>query len=301
MNPIVLTLEHFTKQSCNPSYLPFVSVNKKCICIGIDGLRPDGLLYANTPNINKIIQNGVFNFETKVATDSYSAPSWAAILSGYIQKDTQIHSNEEIETNNYKWKTSNLFQELNEKHVRTHTFTSTWKGIYSLTQDAYKRNHFDNDFYTQNDIHTIHNTNEFIEKASYHDTFVFMYLFGVDKVGHDTGFSIQSNKYIQYIEKIDSYLKVLLETAKQNNYSIIITTDHGGTKHQDLTSIQKEKFTEGPLKPQLEYNGVHGLDISQHKRTFQIYYGGIVKKKSKEWIDELSSTQVYHSILTYMG
>ena len=58
------------------------------------------------------------------------------------------------------------------------------------------------------------------------------------------------------------------------------------------------------VKPQVDWlinNGVHGLDISQHKRTFQIYYGDIVKKESKEWIDELSSTQVYHSILTYMG
>ena len=259
------------------------------------------MLYANTPNINKIIQNGVFNFETKVETDSYSAPSWAAILSGYMQKHTQIYSNEEVEIYDYKWKTPNLFQELNKKHVRTHTFTSTWKGIHSLSQDAYKRNHFDNDYYTKNDIHTIQNANEFIKKASYYNSFVFMYLFGVDKVGHDTGFSIQSNKYIQYIEKMDSYLNVLFESAKQNNYSIIITTDHGGTKHQDLKSIQKEKFTEGALKPQLEYNGVHGLDIPQHKRTFQIYYGDIVKKESKEWIDELSSTQIYHSILTYMG
>ena len=279
------------------NHLPFVS--KKCICIGIDGLRPDALLYANTPNINKIIQSGVFNFETKVKTDTYSAPSWSCILSGYTQKYTKIYSNEKIEKDNFKWKTSNLFQKLNDKHVKTYTFTSTWKGMDSLTKDAYKRNLFDDGSYTQNDIHTIQKTNEFIKKPCHFNTFVFMYLNGIDKVGHKTGFSIQSSKYIQSIEKIDSYLKSLLESLKQNNYSIVITTDHGGTKYQDLKSIQKKKFTKSALKSQLKFDGVHGLTIPQHKRTFQIYHGDIVQKESKEWVDELPSTKIYHSILNY--
>ena len=93
-NPILIYLENLTKSKCNPLYDQILNKNKKCLFIGIDGLRPDCLLFANTPNIDRIIKRGTINFETETITETYSGPSWCSILSGKDQNETEIFSND---------------------------------------------------------------------------------------------------------------------------------------------------------------------------------------------------------------
>ena len=110
---------------------------------------------------------------------------------------------------------------------------------------------------------------------------------------------MQSNEYIQSIETIDTYLEQLIEKAKQSKWNIIITTDHGGCKYEDLPQTYQTEFKSlENVKSQIEKKslGVHGLDIPQHKRAFQLYYGD--KYKPKEIIQPLLSTDIYNHILS---
>ena len=52
-------------------------------------MRPDALLYADTPSMDAVIQSGVFNFDTIVEEDTISGPSWASILTGLRLKVKQ--------------------------------------------------------------------------------------------------------------------------------------------------------------------------------------------------------------------
>jgi hypothetical protein len=284
MNPIAICLENITKTDCNPIYLPLISQvkPKKCIFIGIDGIRPDCLLKAKTPNIDNLIDRGVINFETQVTTDSYSAPSWSSILSGLSQRDFSVYSNEQVENEKYTWKTRNIFKELNEKEIKTYAYTSSWAGMNHLTKDATIKKHIISGTNYENDIAIIKYTKEFINKPCYKNIFIFMYLSGIDKMGHHAGFSLQSTEYIKSIEKMDLSFKSLFESLYLNNYSIIVSTDHGGSNNKDLSENEKKLYEKKELEKQKNLIGVHGLELPQHKRIFQIYYGDIVNNDNKE-------------------
>jgi hypothetical protein len=132
------------------------------------------------------------------------------------------------------------------------------------------------------------------------NSFYFLYLNNVDRSGHLHGFSIQSNEYIQSIERLDKSLEKLLNLISYGNTSLIITTDHGGCKKKDIEDDQLIQFnSQNALQSQQMYVGIHGLDLSSHRRTFQIYQGDIVQYQTKETTRHAESFDVYHSILDY--
>ena len=299
-NPIIIALEQITKNTFNPFYLPMIKYPKRCVFIGIDGLRPDCLLFAETPHIDKIIQDGVYNFDTKITTDSYSAPSWGAILSGYSQKVLEINSNEYVENDEFKWNTTNIFRKLNGKNVTTHSITSSWNGMKNLVQDSkIKRHHNEKSNILENDKSAIDDASEILHEME-NNSLLFLYLNGIDHNGHKYGFSLQSKEYICAIETIDRYLGNLITTCIEQHISLVFTTDHGGSKKNDLCQDDIQTFLENEsLQPQSIYKGVHGLDCQQHKRVFQLYYGNIVQFQKKEDIHIESNMNIYRKIIDY--
>ena len=161
---VITETENLTKSKCNPLYDQILNKNKKCLFIGIDGLRPDCLLFANTPNIDRIIKGGTINFETETITETYSGPSWCSILSGKDQNETEIFSNDIVEDENYKWKTNNIFKDLNDLQINTYAFTNTWIGIKNIVKDAKYKDYIETDDIYMNDIYIINKTIERISK-----------------------------------------------------------------------------------------------------------------------------------------
>ena len=299
-NQIVISLEEVTKNTFNPFYLPLIKYPKRCLFIGIDGLRPDCLLFSKTPNIDKILKNGVYNFDTKIQTETFSAPSWGAILSGYQQNNTCIYSNEYVEKEDYKWKTTNIFDILHKKGVSTYSFTSSWSGMKHLVQNSEYHAHFsEKSRIIDNDKATIDETFALLNKMKNY-SFALLYLNSVDYSGHTHGFSIQSKEYIDTIETLDRYLENIIQLCMKQHISVVVTTDHGGSRKSDLDEANIQPFfTREPLQPQQLYQGVHGLNCLQHKRVFQIYYGNIVNFESKEDINIENNLNIYKKIVNY--
>ena len=52
----------------------------KLLFIGIDGLRPDCLLFCNANNIKKLLKKSKYTFDGKISTSTISGPSWSCIL-----------------------------------------------------------------------------------------------------------------------------------------------------------------------------------------------------------------------------
>ena len=55
-------------------------MQNKVLIIGIDGCRPDALISASTPNIDKLWKNGAYSFHTKTDDISYSGSCWTGVL-----------------------------------------------------------------------------------------------------------------------------------------------------------------------------------------------------------------------------
>ena len=63
--------------------LGLISQNaKKVLVIGIDGCRSDVLEGANTPNIDNLIDDGIFSPDALNDDITISGPGWSAILCG---------------------------------------------------------------------------------------------------------------------------------------------------------------------------------------------------------------------------
>ena len=60
---------------------------RKVLVIGIDGARQDALQLANTPNLDALMQNAFFTFDSWHLDITVSGPSWSSIMTGvYHQK-----------------------------------------------------------------------------------------------------------------------------------------------------------------------------------------------------------------------
>lgn len=240
----------------------------KILFIGLDGMRLDCLLSANTPNIKNLIDNSINSLDSKISTKTISGPSWACILSGRKEDKTKVYDNKTVEDNNYKWKTNNLFRQLNKLNVENKCFISYWNGMKNLVQDCPNTNFVKGKSFIMADKITIQNTINEIKKDNLDlnldkSKFIFTYLDSIDETGHLYGYSTKSKKYMKQIEKIDKLLKPLIDLAKINNYNIFITTDHGGY------TIYKNKNT----KKKKIFYGNHSKKINSTSKTFQIYYG----------------------------
>ena len=302
-NPIIIALNKITETN-NPFYNFLLSENKKpkkLLMIGLDGLRPDALLYANTPNLNNLIQNGVYNFETIVECDTISGPSWASILTGKTQSETGVDCNEIVENNKYKCK-EDILTILNSNNISTTSFVSNWIGMKNITKNSKNKEYKGGKNVLENDSKMIECCERYISSNNIDNEFTFLYLNGIDDTGHNHGFTIQSKEYISYIETIDKKLKNTIEKATENKWSILITTDHGGCKKKDLepkriTIFDSIFFVSGQVKK--ECVGIHGLDIPQNKRTFKLLYGDIVGNKKREILDNVKSRETFNDIINY--
>lgn len=298
-NPMILKYESLTGSICSPQYYESMNIkdnHKRLLFLGIDGLRPDCLLFANTPNLDYLIKNGKINFETIIENDAISGQSWATIFKGDNNHD--ILFNEQVEDDNYSPQ-DNIISILNSKNINTVSITGTWRGIYNLTKNSKNSVYIDKDHLKSNDDLVIHHTCEEILNNDNNEVFIFSYIGGIDKTGHKYGFSLQVDEYIKYIEQFDKSLNLLVKLIDEYNYSLVLTTDHGGSYYKDFTKKQDNIFRvipyySGQVKDKCK--GIHGLDIPQHKRTFQIYYG---EYETSETLDTLKNTDIYKNIIEF--
>lgn len=66
---------------------------KHVIIIGVDGMSPDGIIHAHTPNIDSLIAAGSSTFECKAQIPTVSSPNWASVIDGAPPASHGIWSN----------------------------------------------------------------------------------------------------------------------------------------------------------------------------------------------------------------
>lgn len=245
---------------------------KKVLIIGIDGCRPDAVRHANTPNIDELWQEGAYTFKAQTDPISFSGICWTSMLTGVW------HDKHKVLTNAYKKPNveayPHFFRRLKEANSRLQTYTySNWSPIHKILQkdDAdIAESYSPDDQITNHVIEALKTKNLDV---------VFVQFDDVDHAGHAHDYSTKSQLYVKAVEKSDSLLGMIVsavkerETYQQEDWLIIVTTDHGGS------------------------NFTHGKDIPEHTTIFFIANGKSVGKgeiMEPVGVVDVAATALYH-------
>ena len=253
--------EHFSSE------LPEGKTVKKAIIIGYDGCRADILTEIQDGNsgIDMLMDDGVelylsycggVPYPEKNTQDTSTAPGWCSILTGKWADETGITGNsitKEIEPKTL------LVSLLEDGLADSASFITRWKGHFENDDSTYIG---EKEYCEKNDLDVTYNRCD-DDEASFDATiaeikeadcsdFIFVIYEPTDATGHDLGFSSNSPYYKEAFAEADSYgyetIKAIREreTYEEEDWLIIITSDHGGIK------------------------GGHGGDSIQERMTFYV-------------------------------
>lgn len=213
-----------------------IQAQNKVLILGIDGCRPDALLAAKTPNLDKLWQNGAFSFKAKTDDLSWSGVCWTSMLTGVWKEKHNVYGNAYENPNIEDYPHFFNLAKQQQPDLRTYSIIN-WSPIHKILQEndaTVMKNKITDGLVTSSVAKALKNEDVDV---------MFVHLDNVDHAGHSTGFTPDNPKYIRAIEKTDKNIgKILKSLKKRKNYDhenwlILVSTDHGGsgTNHGEAT------------------------------------------------------------------
>lgn len=246
----------------------------KVLIIGIDGCRPDALLVANTNNIDSLWKNGAYTFNAKADEISSSGICWTSMLTGVWHDKHNVISNDYKNPNIKEF--PHFFRRVKQFKQELSTYSIVnWDPIHKIlqTNDADVVKSFKTDeAVTEEVIHILSEDNVDV---------IFVQFDDVDHAGHYYDFDTLSEEYILSITVADMQVGRIVQSLRQRsnynneNWLIIITTDHGGSNFR------------------------HGLNIKEHTTVFYIVSGDNTNKG--EIIDDVNIIDVSITAMKHLG
>lgn len=202
---------------------------RKVLVIGIDGTRADALQQANTPNIDGLLPNALYTFNTWHAGITVSGPSWSDIMTGVWEDKHGITNN------NY---TGGNFAQFpyfttRAKEIKPNLYCAEvieWAPLINgVTNDSWDKKILVPD---GGGIATADSAVAMLANPNLDAMFV--YFDAVDLAGHASGFDPANSTYISAIEGVDGHIGTILTalynrpTYAQEDWLILLVTDHGG-------------------------------------------------------------------------
>ena len=203
----------------------------KVFVIGVDGLRPDALAAANTPNLDALFERGVLALDahTHAQGVTLSGPGWASVLTGVEVEDHGVESNDDLGSISPDWPS---FLSRARAAGRSTAAVFDWVGILPLVgPDATDAMDQGTDEAVGAALVTRIESGEF--------DLVFSHFDSVDHAGHSSGFSADTPEYIAAIEGVDAdgagAIDAVTADAENADGLVALVTDHGGlgTGHEE--------------------------------------------------------------------
>lgn len=224
----------------------------KLLYIGIDGLRPDALLTAETPAIDSLIERGVLATDARCEDLTFSGPNWSTILHG-VHRDKHA-----VTTNDYRGNSledyPDLFAWLEQHNPEWDTIRiTTWDAIYKFQPTGADIDIF-HEYSEDGDALAAADAAQLLAGThpDYPETDVdamFLYIADVDVAGHAHGFHPEQHDYLRAITVADALVGQVLEAMRgrpeilDENWLVILTTDHGGSMDKGHAGNTPEKRT----------------------------------------------------------
>lgn len=216
---------------------------RKVLIIGLDGVRSDALQAANTPNLDRLIANGFYTYDSWCLGITVSGPSWSTIFTGVWYQKHGVTDNSYAGSNYNKYP----YYVTRAKEVNPNIYAVQIVDWAPMSDQVY------NDGFNQKIIRPNGNTASIVAAAQVQlqnpnlDALT-VYINKVDGAGHGSGFSPSNAAYISAIEETDMYVGQVVQAVydrpnyDQEDWLILVTTDHGGlgTSHGGNSNEERQ-------------------------------------------------------------
>ncbi len=194
------------------------------VIITVDGLRPDALFLAHTPNLDGLIARGAYQSKAKTLSISRTLPAHASLLDGMLPEKHGIVWGEPY----IGWpgiKGSTLFSVAHDAGFSTGMVFGKAKLNYLVLPNSVDK------LFGLDDVSDTEIKNravEFIQAGP--PQILFIHLPDTDRVGHIYGWmSEQQLQAITFADKMIGEILAALETGGYLERTlVIVTSDHGG-------------------------------------------------------------------------
>ncbi len=216
-----------------------MSQTKHALIFGIDGCRPDALRKAKTPYIDSLIANGSFSPNAQTGEITISGPGWSDMLTGVWWKKHGVRDNS-FEGSNYD-RYPHLFSRL--KECRPDLITASIVNWAPINEQILRAADFAKE--TSSDSKVLDETLVYLRTAD--PNVLYLQLDDVDSAGHKHTFSPDAEGYLDSIEVTDSIIGAICQAVVERpNYAnedwlLIVSTDHGGTHHGHGENIPEHR------------------------------------------------------------
>ncbi len=217
---------------------------RKVLIIGIDGVRGDAALAAQTPNLDALAANGIISYDAQTLPITYSGPGWSTILTGVWMDKHKVTSNAFIpnDLDDYP----HFFQHVKNLDASISTASIVhWSPVNTfIAQSSFTD--LEEEYGSDEDV-----KNAAINHLTNNDADVtFLHFDDVDGEGHSSGFSASNPDYLAEIEVADGLVGEVVASLQNRpnidneDWLIIICTDHGGegTGHDCYTPNCQDIF-----------------------------------------------------------
>lgn len=218
----------FLTAGAAPATRPVESVERVMI-ISIDGLRPDVLLRAQTPNMRRLMRDGSFTLWMQTVDAALTLPSHASMLTGVRPAVHGVDWNADLPPDQQRWpKAPTLFELARAQGLSTAIATGKSKMIAVARPGTVDFSYIAST--TQGEDPDV--IEQALKLLREHRPVVFVvHLPSVDNVGHSIGWGTpeQISAIEQADEGIGKLLSALNELGLADQTAVIITADHGGS------------------------------------------------------------------------
>lgn len=200
----------------------------KVLVIGIDGSRPDAVQAANMPNLDALVADGAYAWTAQAnANYTWSATGWSTMHTGVW------YAKHGVTDNSWANKHFDVYPSLMKRAEQYDpTFTTTsishWADINTQLVDG-----IDTEINPSSDADVAAQAANTMATTS--ADFTFLQFDDVDHAGHTYGFSPTVPQYVSALETVDGQIGTVVNAVKarstyaQENWLILVSTDHGGT------------------------------------------------------------------------
>ncbi len=201
--------------------------------IGFDGLSPDGLQNAKTPNFDKLMLEGAYTMHARSVLPSSSSTNWASMIMGAGPEQHGITSNRWEKTNNILpaiAQSENLLFPTIFHLVDTQMDDPEIGAIYHWTGFGrlFEKSAVDYDISPDTEDETAKLAVAYIKSKK--PNFTFIHFDHVDHKGHE--FDHGSPEYYKSVEKADQLLGEVMAAIKDSDIAnetvVVVSADHGG-------------------------------------------------------------------------
>ena len=260
----------------------------RVVLIGVDGA---GAFFkqADTPNLDKIFENGAITYTCVTSNPTISAQSWGSMLHGVTP---EFHGLTNGIVSKTPFPTDSIFPSVfrvireNMPEANLASFCN-WNPVnIGIIEDGLGvvKDH------GANDSAVTDMACDYLEKND--PTLLFVHYDEVDGAGH--GHVYGSEKHLQQIHTTDGYIKriydVLVKRDMIDSTLFIVTADHGGNGHSHGGWTDGEKYIMfAATGPGVQKKGEIGEMGVRDTSSVVLYALGLIDKQPKTWTSRVPS------------